>query len=215
MNKDRFWIGQVPPYQDVNKTDPNRWGSRVKVRILGVHPQSGAITPDNHLDYAMVLHPNTHGSLSRGHTGIIGGEMVFGMFLNREGDQWTDPIILGVIPRTLGVFDITAEESKENDSTEFKRIQPYWGNKIQPQSYQIQGGSSSESQEPTKPDAASFGLKSTSEGAQEPAAEPSPPLTVDNLAGTGNILSNDGVFVTNFANQITGQVNDDGTVTLF
>ena len=32
----KFWIGQVPPFQTTNKTDPNRWGDRVKVRIMGI-----------------------------------------------------------------------------------------------------------------------------------------------------------------------------------
>ena len=38
----KFWIGQVPPFQTTNKTDPNRWGDRVKVRIMGYHPSEGS-----------------------------------------------------------------------------------------------------------------------------------------------------------------------------
>jgi len=210
MNKDRFWTGQVPPYQDNNKSDPNTWGSRVKVRIVGVHPQSGAITPDSHLDYAMVPHPTSQGSFSRGSTGIIGGELVYGMYLNKEGDEWKDPIILGVLPRTLGVFDITAEEAQQNSSTEFKRIQPFWGD-IQPQSWQIQGGPPPESQEPTVPTPAAFGLGPDSEAATAEAAEPIT-INVNNLP-TGWSVDSTGAVV-NPGNQIIDFPDENGNITL-
>ena len=44
-----FWIGQVVPKQDANKTSLDRWGSRVKVRIMGIHSASGTETPDSAL----------------------------------------------------------------------------------------------------------------------------------------------------------------------
>ena len=212
MNKDRFWVGQVPPYQDNSKDDPYKWGNRVKVRIVGVHPQSGATTPDSHLDYAMVPHPTSQGSFSRGSTGIIGGEMVFGMYMNREGDEWKDPIILGVFPRTLGVFDITAEEAQQNLSTEFKRIQPFWGD-IQPQAWQIQGGPESTSQEPTVPTPAAFGLSSSSEFANTNTPEAEPVTISTNNLPTGWSIDSTGAVV-NPGNQIIGFPDENGNVTL-
>ena len=144
-----IFIGQVAPRQEKNKRDLERLGSRVRVRIMGIHSPDGNINPDETLDYAHVLHPNSHGSLNMSSTGIIGGEMVIGMFLRTDGTTLKDPVILGVLPRTYGNDElITADESDEKKSTEFKKLYPFWG-KIQPQSWQIKGGEdSSETQSP-------------------------------------------------------------------
>ena len=138
-----IFIGQVAPRQEKNKRDLERLGSRVRVRIMGIHSPDGNINPDETLDYAHVLHPNSHGSLNMSSTGIIGGEMVIGMFLRTDGTTLKDPVILGVLPRTYGNDElITADESDEKKSTEFKKLYPFWG-KIQPQSWQIKGGEDS------------------------------------------------------------------------
>ena len=92
-----FWIGQVPPQQDINKRDLNRWGNRVKVRIMGIHSPNGNVTPDSGLAYAQVVHSTAHGSLNMVSTGIIGGEIVFGMYLNKDGTTLKNPFILGVL----------------------------------------------------------------------------------------------------------------------
>ena len=138
-----IFIGQVAPRQEKNKRDLERLGSRVRVRIMGIHSPDGNINPDETLDYAHVLHPNSHGSLNMSSTGIIGGEMVIGMFLRTDGTTLKDPVILGVLPKTYGNDElITADESDEKKSTEFKKLYPFWG-KIQPQSWQIKGGEDS------------------------------------------------------------------------
>ena len=138
-----IFIGQVAPRQEKNKRDLERLGSRVRVRIMGIHSPDGNINPDETLDYAHVLHPNSHGHLNMSSTGIIGGEMVIGMFLRTDGTTLKDPIILGVLPKTYGNDElITADESDEKKSTEFKKLYPFWG-KIQPQSWQIKGGEDS------------------------------------------------------------------------
>ena len=139
-----IFIGQVAPRQEKNKRDLERLGSRVRVRIMGIHSPDGNINPDETLDYAHVLHPNSHGSLNMSSTGIIGGEMVIGMFLRTDGTTLKDPVILGVLPKTYGNDElITADESDEKKSTEFKKLYPFWGN-IQPQSWQVKGGTNLE-----------------------------------------------------------------------
>jgi hypothetical protein len=142
-----FWVGQVVPKQDANKTSLDRWGSRVKVRIMGIHSASGTETPDSALFEAQVLHPTSHGSLNMTSTGITGGEMVFGMYLNRDGTTLKNPFILGVLPRTRKEYDLTADESVSQQSSEFKRVQPYWANNP-PASYNTSGGQSEQSNSP-------------------------------------------------------------------
>jgi len=162
-----IFIGQVAPRQEKNKRDLERLGSRVRVRIMGIHSPDGNINPDETLDYAHVLHPNSHGSLNMSSTGIIGGEMVIGMFLRTDGTTLKDPVILGVLPKTYGNDElITADESDEKKSTEFKKLYPFWG-KIQPQPWQIKGGEdSSETQAPASLEKNEF-FKSTQQQDQQ------------------------------------------------
>lgn len=142
----KFWIGQVPPFQTTNKTDPNRWGDRVKVRIMGYHPSEGTKLPDSQLPWAQILRPNSHGSLNRVSTGIVGGEFVFGFFLD---DECTEPAILGVMPRTGADVDKPVNEATQEQSTGFKRIDPFHGT-IQPSSHQLVAGEGSSSQQPVQ-----------------------------------------------------------------
>jgi len=144
-----FWIGQVPPQQDINKRDINRWGNRVKVRIMGIHSPNGNVTPDSGLTHAQVIHSTAHGSLNMVSTGIIGGEIVFGMYLNKDGTTLKNPFILGVLARTLSEYDETPDQSIAKKSTEFKRILPYWVTNP-PASYQTTGGTSTPSQAPVQ-----------------------------------------------------------------
>ena len=142
----KFWIGQVPPFQTTNKTDPNRWGDRVKVRIMGYHPSEGTKLPDSQLPWAQILRPTSHGSLNRVSTGIVGGEFVFGFFLD---DECTEPAILGVLARTGADIDKYVNEATQEQSTAFKRVDPFHGS-MQPSSYQLAGGEGSSSQQPVQ-----------------------------------------------------------------
>ena len=142
----KFWIGQVPPFQTTNKTDSNRWGDRVKVRIMGYHPSEGTKLPDSQLPWAQILRPTSHGSLNRVSTGIVGGEFVFGFFLD---DECTEPAILGVMPRTGADVDKPVNEATQEQSTGFKRIDPFHGT-IQPSSHQLIAGEGSSSQQPVQ-----------------------------------------------------------------
>jgi hypothetical protein len=36
-----WFIGQVPLGQTINREDPNQWGDRVKIRIVGNHAAEG------------------------------------------------------------------------------------------------------------------------------------------------------------------------------
>ena len=142
----KFWIGQVPPFQTTNKTDANRWGDRVKVRILGYHPAEETNLPDSKLPWAVILRSTSHGSLNKVSTSIVGGETVFGFFLD---EKCTEPAILGVMPRTGADVDIPIDEVSQAQSTGFKRIDPFHGT-IQPSSFQLVGGEGSGSQQPVQ-----------------------------------------------------------------
>lgn len=132
----KWWIGQVPLGQDVNKKNASGWGDRVQVRILGSDPASGTQLHDRDLRWAMVLRPGSQGTLNRGSTGIIGGEWVIGIFLDDDKESC---MILGVLGRTDPKYYVTYEEEVVSGSTEFKPTKLYWGS-MQPTVYQTNGG---------------------------------------------------------------------------
>lgn len=142
----KLWIGQVAPNQTLNKTAENLWGDRVKVRIMGLHPKEGIFLPDSRLPWAIILRPTSHGSLNRVSTGISGGEFVIGFFLDDDCQQ---PCIIGVLSKNGADVDIPVNDATQQQSTEFKRIDPFHG-KNQPSSYQLVGGEGSSSQQPVQ-----------------------------------------------------------------
>jgi hypothetical protein len=145
-----FFIGQVAPKQEKNKRDLTRLGSRVRVRIMGIHSPDGNINPDSTLDYAHVLHPNSHGNLNMMSTALIGGEMVIGIFLRVDGTTLKDPVIMGVLPTTFAKDDLlTADEAGEKKSTEFQELYPYWDD-IKPAPFVTAGGKGNDSQSPAQ-----------------------------------------------------------------
>ena len=99
----KWFLGQVPLGQTANKEDPNGWGDRVKVRIVGYHPAEGSKLADKDLDWAIILRTTSNGTLNRMSTGITGGEWVIGIFINTDL-QKPLPLILGV----LGKIDAPA-----------------------------------------------------------------------------------------------------------
>ena len=97
----RWWIGQIPPAKSwalqFNKR-PNAWGNRVKVRIMGYHPQNTTELADEDLPWATVILPTNHGSGKAGtkkKIRVIQGDIVVGFFL--DGDDAQQPVIFGVI----------------------------------------------------------------------------------------------------------------------
>lgn len=131
----QWFIGQVPPNQTLDKTDPDGWGDRVKVRIVGIHDKSGTVTPNDQLPWAIVERPTTQGNASRGSTGLTGGEWVRGYFLDPFNQV---PVITAVLGRGTYENNISLEEAKRKKSTGFKNITRF--NSYQPHSGQVIGG---------------------------------------------------------------------------
>ena len=97
----RWWIGHIPPATSWNlqrKRKPDAWGNRVKVRIMGYHPQNTVELKDEDLPWATVLLPTTAGS-GKGGTSIPiriqPSDVVIGFFL--DGDDAQQPVIFGVV----------------------------------------------------------------------------------------------------------------------
>ena len=97
----RWWIGQIPPATGWSlqfKRDPDAWGNRVKVRIMGYHPQNTSELSDKDLPWATVLLPTNHGSGKAGtkkKIRVTQGDVVVGFFM--DGDDAQLPVIIGVI----------------------------------------------------------------------------------------------------------------------
>ena len=101
MDGFRWWIGQVPPKDtwllQWNK-QPEAWGNRVKVRIMGYHPQNTTELKDEDLPWALVILAPQCGSGKAGRykpIRIAQGDVVVGFFL--DGDDAQIPVIFGVI----------------------------------------------------------------------------------------------------------------------
>ncbi len=118
----QWFIGQVPPNQTLDKTDPNGWGDRVKVRIVGIHDKSGTLTPDEQLPWAIVERPTTQGNASRGSTGLTGGEWVRGYFLDPFNQV---PVITSVLGRGTFENNVSLEIAQSRKSTEFENVTRY------------------------------------------------------------------------------------------
>ena len=99
----KWWIGQIGPEDcqgdQINQTG-DAWGNRIKVRIMGYHPQDPIELPDKDLPWAQILLPATAGSGGAGvyrSTRLTPGDSVFGFFL--DGDDAQLPVILGIFGR--------------------------------------------------------------------------------------------------------------------
>ena len=99
----KWWIGQIGPEScqgdQINEVG-EAWGNRIKVRIMGYHPQNPVELPDDDLPWAQILLPVTAGTggggLSRS-IRLTPGDSVFGFFL--DGDDAQLPVILGAFGR--------------------------------------------------------------------------------------------------------------------
>ena len=97
----RWWIGQVAPkkvWELQYRKRNNAWGNRVKVRIMGYHPQNTVELPDEDLPWAICLLSPQLGSGKAGKSKplrIQQGDVVVGFFL--DGDDAQIPMIFGVI----------------------------------------------------------------------------------------------------------------------
>lgn len=123
-NPPKWWIGQVPLDQTDNKTDPQKWGDRVKVRIMGYHPFEGSLLSDDDLPWAIIAKPTSQGNLNKGSVTLCGGEWVIGIFLDDDCEQ---PMIIGLMGRTTESYDISLSDQQSQRSTEFKNANIYAG----------------------------------------------------------------------------------------
>lgn len=110
----RWWIGQVAPHIDfVSKKEVQKqinkdgWGNRVKVRILGYHPEDTELLPNKDLPWAQVLLSTSDGTgasqYATNHK-IRPGDVVFGFFLDGDNAQ---------IPAIMGCFGNTSQYTNE------------------------------------------------------------------------------------------------------
>ena len=103
----RWWIGQVAP-QEVQgiQLDKDGWGNRLKVRILGYHPEDKEELPNEDLPWAQILLSTSAGSgasqYATSHT-VRPSDVVFGFFL--DGDNAQIPVIAGCFGRTTQYTD--------------------------------------------------------------------------------------------------------------
>ena len=104
----RWWIGQIAPEEaqgDQINQEGSAWGNRIKVRIMGYHPQDLTELKNVDLPWAQVLLPTTAGSGGADRFRSIRlspGDSVFGFFL--DGDDAQLPVIVGLFGRTKGQF---------------------------------------------------------------------------------------------------------------
>ena len=119
MDGYRWFVAQVPPAQ---RPEVGAWGERVKVRIFGYDTADPTTLPDDDLFYAKIAKSVGSGFENRQSSGIVGGEIVLGFFL--DADEAQEPIITGVIDRYTNTYTITQEDAFKNRGTKFESIPP-------------------------------------------------------------------------------------------
>jgi len=98
----RWWIGQIAP--DTSQSDQlngEGWGNRMKVRIMGYHPDNDTELSNEDLPWAQVLLPTTAGTGAANYAinpKLRPGDVVVGFFL--DGDNAQIPMIMGAMGRT-------------------------------------------------------------------------------------------------------------------
>ena len=112
----RWWIGQIAS-EDAQGDQINEigtaWGNRVKVRIMGYHPQNTVELPDEDLPWAQVNIPVTEDGSSGlgGNSRLKNRAQVFGIFLDGKDSQL--PLVLGSIPKIETLRNDVSEPSGE------------------------------------------------------------------------------------------------------
>ena len=126
----KWWVGQVAPEEaQGDQINGDGWGNRVKVRIMGYHPDNDVELKNEDLPWAHILKSPEGGSGRAGRgkpTQILPGDNVLGFFL--DGDTAQQPVILGVFSST----NPAAAKSKDKEYTQ--PFVPYTGytSKIKP-----------------------------------------------------------------------------------
>jgi len=174
-NKDIIFVAQVAPGQNEHVKGASwsdAFGSRVKIRIPGKHPETAEIKDDD-LPWAIVSKPTSQGHFDRASTGIWGGEWVLCVASDYAGQ---DPIIIGSFGRAANMPEIAAST---NGTTQFKDVSSYNGG-LQAGNHQLTGGSSKRSDPRTLPigndikEDAKTDPTSQTDTAQEAVKDPEP-----------------------------------------
>ena len=111
----RWWVGQIAP-EDAqgNQINGAGWGNRMKVRILGYHPDNDVELTNEQLPWAHVLLSPESGS-GRGNKSksirLLPGDNVFGFFM--DGDDAQQPVIMGVFANTRQAASIISDEYQQ------------------------------------------------------------------------------------------------------
>tara|TARA_B100000927_G_scaffold73855_1_gene58830 strand:- start:1682 stop:4231 length:2550 start_codon:yes stop_codon:yes gene_type:complete len=107
----KWWVGQVAPEEAQGaQINGDGWGNRVKVRILGYHPDDEVELKNEDLPWAHVLKSPEGGSGRAGRgkpIQILPGDNVFGFFM--DGDNAQQPVIIGLFSSST----VAAEKSKK------------------------------------------------------------------------------------------------------
>lgn len=101
----RYWIGKIPVSSPPTSSV---WGERVPVRILGYHTSDTSVLPDEDLPRALIKKPTTAGADNGQSSGIVGGEIVTGYFLDSDDAQ--QPIIDGILDRWDNTIEFSTQE---------------------------------------------------------------------------------------------------------
>ncbi len=111
----RWWVGQIAPESAQGKQiNGAGWGNRLKVRILGYHPDNDVELTNEQLPWAHVLLSPESGS-GRGNKSksirLLPGDNVFGFFM--DGDDAQQPVIMGVFANTKEASTIISGEYQQ------------------------------------------------------------------------------------------------------
>ena len=111
----RWWVGQIAPESAQGKQiNGSGWGNRLKVRILGYHPDNDVELTNEQLPWAHVLLSPESGS-GRGNKSksirLLPGDNVFGFFM--DGDDAQQPVIMGVFANTKQASTIISGEYQQ------------------------------------------------------------------------------------------------------
>ena len=108
----KWWVGQVAPEEAQGKQiNGDGWGNRVKVRIMGYHPDNEVELKNEDLPWAHILKSPEGGSgrAGRGNpTQILPGDNVLGFFL--DGDTAQQPVIIGVFSSSTAAAEISKDK---------------------------------------------------------------------------------------------------------
>ena len=109
----KWWIGQVAPEEAQGKQiNGDGWGNRVKVRIMGYHPDDEVELKNEDLPWAHILKSPEAGSGRAGRgkpTQVLPGDNVLGFFL--DGDTAQQPVILGVFSSSTAAAEISKDKT--------------------------------------------------------------------------------------------------------